>query len=200
MTKKRNIRLESGDLLEEGDWVFCPRRFCDLREERYIPCFQVKEISSKGYLRPEKGIPTGVNYKFCRKATDEEIYGGYQRSLVPRLSELPESLLTDIEKASLSYLKQPFFDVNIAETSQRGYKKFSPKRKLYLDSKIPEIRISYNKIFWIKKPELLSRKREVPEIIIRSKSTYREKKILLTKEEKIVRTKIDLSLKTKNHE
>lgn len=59
-----------------GEWVYAledPED--DYRDSRYIPIFQIQEISKqiRTYLRPEKGKVSGILERCCRKATKEEV-------------------------------------------------------------------------------------------------------------------------------
>lgn len=63
-----------------GDWVYCEKQSsgdyrCDYHDsEQFIPVFQVKDFNKDyTFLRPEEGKASGVEAKYCRMATKEEV-------------------------------------------------------------------------------------------------------------------------------
>ena len=78
---KEEIPTNSKIPFKVGDWVYAEEVLDgnDFRYEygdgRYIPIFQIAEICvyETTWLRPEKGRSTGVDAKYCRLCTPEEI-------------------------------------------------------------------------------------------------------------------------------
>jgi hypothetical protein len=70
-----------------GDWVYAePGSIYDYRRDRYTKAFKIEEIngftwSTEKYLRPEKGISTGVLAELCRYATQKEINNAIGKEL-----------------------------------------------------------------------------------------------------------------------
>ena len=56
-----------------GDWIYAEKEFFDCRNPKYIPLFQLAEISKDNYLRPVVGENSGVSFKNCRPALPHEI-------------------------------------------------------------------------------------------------------------------------------
>lgn len=70
--------MENKSAFKIGDWLYALKSAEDFRsaygEDKYIPIFQLKDISSDGgYMRPVYGEGNGVHYSHCRLATQEEI-------------------------------------------------------------------------------------------------------------------------------
>jgi hypothetical protein len=73
--KKCNETPKAKDVFKVGDWIYAEQSLYadECRDAKHIPVFQLQEITSQGWLRPEKNKVTGVREKYCRLATPEEI-------------------------------------------------------------------------------------------------------------------------------
>ena len=210
--------MSEREAFEIDDWIYCKKRPFDLRREEHIPYFQIKEISGND-LRATKGKATGVLSSFCRKVSPFEAISylslqswkqkimslptgsrnmglGFQGTNYPAwiLTKTPAHFIAGVDFAT----KNPSSEIFITEVLRKPLFQKEGLELLSQKKEISKIEIRSQTIFPELKKSELKFKRTLRELEDEVKINLLEglprKRISLKIEESLIKTKIDLSL------
>ena len=90
-----------------GDWVYAEKQAFDdeNRPDDYIPVFQIQDIfiGNNTWLRPIQNATSGVNAKFCRKATPEEIEEYNNKPKIFKMTSSSGDFKLEVSKKGIYY-------------------------------------------------------------------------------------------------